>query len=95
MDLLTLKSKRDQIVQVAARYGARNVRVFGSVVRGEAQPASDVDFLVEMERGRTLFDLVGLGLDLEECLGVKVDVLTDGGVSPHLGQRIYAEAVAL
>lgn len=90
-----LKQKRAEILRIAARRGARNVRVFGSAARGEAGGRSDVDFLVEMERGKSLLDLAGLSIDLEELLGVEVDVLTDGGVSPYLRERIYAEAVPL
>lgn len=90
-----LKAKRDEILRIAARHGARNVRVFGSVARGEQRPDSDVDFLVEMERGRSLLDLVELSDELEAALEHSVDVVTDGGVSPFLKDRIYAEAVAL
>lgn len=71
------------------------MRVFGSAARGDADTASDVDLLVEMEPGRSLLDLVGLWQDLEDLLGRHVDVLSDGGVSPHLRDRIYAEAVPL
>lgn len=80
---------------IAARHGAQKVRVFGSVVRGDARPDSDIDFLVDMEGGRSLLDLVQLSQDLEELLHRKVDVLTDGGLSPHLEQHIHAEAVPL
>ncbi len=90
-----LKSKREEILDLASRYGARNVRVFGSVARGEGAGQSDVDFLVEMEEGRSLLDLVGLWQDLEELLGCEVDVITDRGISPYLRDRIYAEAVPL
>jgi predicted nucleotidyltransferase len=90
-----LQSKRSQIIQIATRHGAQNVRVFGSVVRGDARPDSDIDFLVDMEGGRSLLDLVQLSQDLEELLHRKVDVLTDGGLSPHLEQHIHAEAVPL
>ena len=90
-----LQSKRSQIIQIAARHGAQKVRVFGSVVRGDARPDSDIDFLVDMEGGRSLLDLVQLSQDLEELLHRKVDVLTDGGLSPHLEQHIHAEAVPL
>jgi len=90
-----LRSKRDEILRLAHRHGAGNVRVFGSTVRGEAGPQSDVDLLVTMEKGRGYLDLVGLWQDLEELLGRKVDLLSDGGVSPHLQSRIYAEARAL
>jgi predicted nucleotidyltransferase len=90
-----LKSKRDEILRLAIQRGARNVRVFGSVARGEAAVGSDVDFLVDMEEGRSLLDLVGFWQDLEELLGCRVDVITDGGVSPYLRDRIYAEVIPL
>jgi predicted nucleotidyltransferase len=94
-DLRCLRTQRQQILGCAANHGARNVRVFGSTVRGELGASSDFDLLVEMEPGRTLLDLVGLWQDLEDLLGAHVDVLSDGGVSPHLRERIYAEAVPL
>lgn len=90
-----LQSKRTQILHIAARHGAHEVRVFGSVARGDARPDSDVDFLVTMEGGRSLLDLIELSQDLEQLLHRKVDVLTEGGLSPHLEQRIHAEAVPL
>lgn len=90
-----LRSRRDHILQVAAQHGAYNVRVFGSVAREDARPESDIDFLVEMERGRSLLDLIELSQELEALLQRKVDILTDGGLSPHLEQHIHAEAVAL
>ena len=71
------------------------MRVFGPTARGDAGTTSDVDLLVEMEPGRSLLDLVGLWQDLEELLGTRVDVLSDGGVSPYLRERIDAEAVPL
>jgi hypothetical protein len=95
IDLERLRLRRKEILGYAASHGARNVRVFGSAARGEAGVASDVDLLVEMEPGRSLLDLVGLWQDLEDLLGTHVDVLSDGGVSPHLRERIYAEAVPL
>ena len=95
IDLRRLRARREEILRHAAEHGARNVRVFGSVVRGEPDASSDVDLLVEMEPGRSLIDLVGLWQDLEDMLGTHVDVLSDGGVSPHLREHIYAEAVYL
>ena len=95
IDLRRLRARRAEILRHAAEHGARNVRVFGSVVRGESGTSSDVDLLVEMEPGRSLIDLVGLWQDLEDMLGTHVDVISDGGVSPHLRERIYAEAVSL
>jgi predicted nucleotidyltransferase len=95
IDLDQLRGRRQEILGCAASHGARNVRVFGSTARGDADLTSDVDLLVEMEPGRSLLDLVGLWQDLEGMLGTHVDVLSDGGVSPHLRERIYAEAVPL
>ena len=85
----------EAILELATRHGARNVRVFGSMARGEARPDSDVDFLVDVEPGRTLLDVIALEQDLEALLGRPVEVLTDGGLSPYLQQRILAEATAL
>jgi uncharacterized protein len=87
--------KRQDIRRIAAVHGARNVRVFGSVARGEAGDSSDLDLLVEMSKGRTLLDLVALSDDLEDALGVEVDVVTEGSLSPYLRDRILAEAVVL
>ena len=90
-----LKYKRGEILRLAAQHGARKVRIFGSVARGEAHEGSDVDLLVDMEKGRDFLDLVGFWQDLEELLGCRVDVITDGGISPYLRDRIYAEAKPL
>jgi uncharacterized protein len=90
-----LKFKRGEILRLAREHGASNVRVFGSVAKGEARPESDIDFLVDMEGGRSLLDLIEFGQALEELLQRKVDVLTDGGLSPYLEKRIHAEAVPL
>lgn len=90
-----LEVKREEIMRIAARYGAHDVRVFGSVARGEADEASDVDFLVEMEPGRSLFDLGGLQSELEGLLGCRVDVQTEGGLYWLLRRRILKEARAL
>lgn len=95
MSVNTLHPHRRAILELASRHGARNVRVFGSMARGEARPDSDVDFLVDVEPGRTLLDVIALEQELEALLGRPVDVLTDGGLSPYLQQRILAEAAAL
>jgi predicted nucleotidyltransferase len=95
IDLDRLRVLRQEILGYAASHGASNVRVFGSTARGNADATSDVDLLVEMEPGRSLLDLVGLGQDLEDLLGTNVHLLSDGGVSPHLRERIYAEAMPL
>ncbi|HEU5254279.1 MAG TPA: nucleotidyltransferase family protein [Solirubrobacterales bacterium] len=88
-------AEREDITRIAAAHGARNVRVFGSVPRGEATSTSDLDLLVEMSEDRSLFDLVALGDELEETLGVEVDVFTEGSLSPYLRDRILAEAITL
>lgn len=90
-----LKAKRQEILRVAARYGAGNVRLFGSVVRGEACAASDVDFLVDMDPDRSLMDLAGLVLDLQELLDRKVDVVTEDSIYWLLRRRILKEARSL
>ena len=89
---MTIEERRDEILRIAESHGARNVRVFGSVVRGEDRPDSDVDLLVEMANDRSLLDLVGLEQDLEELLARNVDVLTDDSIHPALRPRITAEA---
>jgi predicted nucleotidyltransferase len=94
MTLEGLRARRTDIEHVAARRGAHNIRVFGSVARGEARPDSDVDFLVEMEPGRTVLDLSELILDLEDVLGCKVDVVEIRRPSP-LAEKIRAQAVPL
>ena len=95
MSIATLHPHRRAILELATRHGARNVRVFGSVARGEVRPDSDVDLLVEVEQGRSLLDVIALEQDLEALLGRPVDVQTDGGLSPYLQKRILAEAAAL
>jgi uncharacterized protein len=90
-----LKTKHNDILRLATQYGAHNVRVFGSVARGEASSTSDIDLLVKMERGRSLLDLIGLSQELESILHCKVDILTDEGLSPYLEQCTHAEAVPL
>ena len=88
-------SRRDEILRLAARRGASNVRVFGSVARGEAVPASDVDFMVDLEPGRSLLDLGGLQRDLEELLASKVDVISSKGLRQRVKERVDKDAVLL
>lgn len=90
-----LKANRETILQMAARHGARNVRVFGSVARGEAGPESDLDFLIELEPGRSLLDHAALMLDLEQLLGCHVDVATERGLRDRIRERVLKEAVPL
>lgn len=84
--------RRDEILRIAASHGASNVRVFGSMARGEANPDSDVDFLVDLEPGRSLFDLGVLQADLEDLLGRRVDVTTEPGLYWLLRRRILNES---
>ncbi|HEV2852714.1 MAG TPA: nucleotidyltransferase domain-containing protein [Thermoanaerobaculia bacterium] len=90
-----LRNRRDEILQVAIRHGARHVRVFGSVARGDADEKSGVDFLVEMEKGRSLLDLGGLLMDLQDLLGRRVDVVTEKGLRERIRSRVLREAVPL
>ena len=90
-----LGAKRQLILNIAARHGAKRIRVFGSVARGEARPDSDVDFLVDLEPGRSLFDLGGLLMDLQELLGRKVDVVTMDGLHWYVRDRVLKEAISL
>ena len=88
-----LKEKREEILRAAARHGARNVRVFGSVARGEADAQSDIDLLVEFEPDRSLLDHAALWLELQDLLGCKVDVISEGGVKARIRERVLREAV--
>jgi uncharacterized protein len=90
-----LKEKREEILRIAAVHGARNLRVFGSVARGEADESSDIDLLVDMEPGRSLLDLAALFSDLSDLLGRKVDVVTEKGLYWLLRRRILKEAKPL
>ena len=87
-----LQSKRQAILKIAARHGAYNVRVFGSVARGDARPDSDVDFLVNLEANRSLMDLARLLRDLQTLLDRPVDVVTEAGLRPRLRPQVLKEA---
>lgn len=82
----------DPILRVAREHGAHDVRVFGSRARGDARPDSDLDLLVRFEEGRSLLDLVGMKLALEELLGIRVDVVSERGLSRYIRDRVLAEA---
>ena len=90
-----VQSKREDILRVAAHHGAYNIRVFGSVARGEAGEGSDIDLLVDLEPNRSLLDLGGLQVDLEALLERRVDVVTEAGLYWLLRRRILKEARAL
>jgi hypothetical protein len=90
-----LDEKRTEVLRAAARHGARNVRVIGSVARGQAGPDSDLDLLVELEKGRSLLDHAALVLELQTVLGCRVDVATEQGLRPRVRDRVLSEAVPL
>lgn len=91
----TIQEKREEILRLAARHGARNLRLFGSVARGEAQPGSDVDILIEAGPERTPWFPGGLIADLEELLGCKVDIVTEKALHWYIRDRVLKEAVPL
>jgi len=88
---MKLEEVRSRILPILKRYGIRRASVFGSFARGEEREDSDIDILVEFEDGKSLLDLVGLKMDLEEALGRKVDVLTYKSLHPLLKDRILQE----
>lgn len=88
-------SKRDEVLRVAQRYGARNVRLFGSVARGEEHEKSDIDLLVDLDADRTLLDHVALAQDLEDVLGRRVDVVPERALHWYVRDRVLAEAAPL
>ena len=90
-----LRQYRNDILRLAAKHGARNVRVFGSIVRGDDTPDSDVDFLVEVGPNRSFFFPGGLVADLEDLLGRRVDVVTEKGLHSFIRDRVLKEAVLL
>jgi len=87
-----LTKKREEILRIAANRGAYNVRIFGSVVRDDAGPSSDVDFLVDLEPERSLLDIGGLVMDLRNLLGFEVDIVTEKGLHWYIRDRVIAEA---
>jgi predicted nucleotidyltransferase len=89
------RERRADILHLAEAHGCRNVRVFGSVATGENRPDSDVDFLVDMEPGRTIFDLAGFLGDLRDVLATDVDVVESPSIHPYIRDRVLAEAVGL
>jgi predicted nucleotidyltransferase len=90
-----LREKRDEILRIAARHGAYNVRIFGSAARGETGPESDVDILVDFEPGHSLLDRIGLMHDLEDLLGCEVDVATEKVLHEHIRDQVIEQAVLL
>lgn len=96
MDLLSfIRNHRQEILRIADEHGATEVRIFGSVARGESGMSSDVDVLVKLRPGRDLLDIVAIKQDLEDLLDRKVDVVTEASISPYIRDRILREAVSL
>lgn len=90
-----IEDHRDEIYRIAKRHGARNLRLFGSVARGEDDPSSDIDLLVDLEPGRGLLDLGGLLMDLRDFLQLPVEVATPALLKPRIRERVLREAVSL
>jgi len=90
-----LREKRQEVLRVAEKHGARNVRIFGSAARGQADEQSDIDLLVRMDPGRSLLDHAALWLEIEQLLGCKVDVVSEGGLKPRIRERVLRDAVPL
>ena len=90
-----LHRHREAILDIARRYGAHDIRIFGSVARGDADESSDLDLIVRFEPGRSLFDHGGLLMELQDLLGVKVDVISEGGMRPRFRRHVMKEAVPL
>ena len=95
IDLRTLRQRRDEILRLARRYRAEDVRVFGSVIRGDNTEASDVDVLIKTRPGCSLLDLGGLLEDLQDLLNCRVDLVIEDGLKPRLRDRVLHEAVPL
>jgi predicted nucleotidyltransferase len=93
--LAEVRARRERVLALAARHGASNLRVFGSVARGEADGASDLDPPVDLEPGRSLVDLGALLMELEALLGVRVDLVTEAGLRPAIRARVMQDAAPL
>jgi predicted nucleotidyltransferase len=87
-----LEEKREEIEALAAQYGVHKLRVFGSAARGDTTSASDIDFLVELEPGRSVMDLGGLLMGLQDLLGCDVDVVTERSLRPRIREKVLNEA---
>ena len=90
-----IREKNTDIKAIAAKHGAKNIRLFGSVIRGEAGQDSDIDFLVDTEPSTSSWFPAGLVLDLEDILGCRVDIVTERGLNPYIREHVLNEAVPL
>lgn len=88
-------SRRQEIIAIASRYGASNIRVFGSVVRGDNRSDSDLDILVHLDSDRSLLDHIALKQDIEDVLGCKVDIVEDDNINGAIRDRVLSEAMAI
>jgi len=95
VDRKALHTKRGEILEIGRRYGAHDLRIFGSVARGDQTENSDLDIIVRFDPGRTLFDQGGFLMELQELLGVKVDVISEGAMRPRFREHVMKEAVPL
>jgi len=92
MRLETITERKSEVIEIAKRHGAKNIRIFGSVARGDNEYDSDIDFIVDLDKGRSLLDLGGLLYDLEQLFGRRVDVVTEKGLRPRIRDRVLREA---
>lgn len=90
-----LRRRRDEIIRIAHRHGAHNIRIFGSVCKESERPDSDIDFLVDLEKDRSLLDLGGMVFELQQLLGRRVDIVTENGLHWYIKQAILDEAEPL
>ena len=95
MNMETILNRKKEIGEIASKWGAHHLRIFGSVAKGTQKPSSDVDIIVRFEKGRSLFDLGGLKADLEDLLGCPVDVLSEGGLNERYREEVLKEAIAI
>ncbi len=95
LDKKTVHMKRREILEIARRHGAHDIRIFGSVARGNQNERSDLDIIARFDPGRTLFDQGGFLMELQELLGVKVDVVSERGMRPRFRDHVMREAVPL
>ncbi|MCD6595428.1 nucleotidyltransferase family protein [bacterium] len=85
----------DKIKELGSIYGITSIQIFGSYANGTQEPGSDLDLLVTIEEGRDLLDIIGFKLDVEELLGIDVDVVTENALSPYFREEVLKEAVAI
>ena len=90
-----IRKQRENILKIAKAHGATNIKIFGSYARGDEQPGSDIDLLVELEPGRSLLDIIAIKHDIEDMINRRVDVVTAGALSPYIREEIMTEAIAL